>query len=295
MEPISLCAYGELPDNEQSMTLCGDGSTHDTGGLVVLGPNPAFEDTHNAPTAFGNNPAVCEGRLFIDEEEEVRESTEPGLDMEKEEEADVQVTGEELIENDDENEKDENVVQNTSTPTIQDTEVFRTPVPIPRTRACFPGDAKVWVRNNEILLKKEMWELKIGDEVNVGNRQFSQVIMFTHRERKSMNWFLDIRLEDGYKLGVSSGHLIYTDRGILAANKVMMGMKMWNEDKRLLRVVDVKHVVKQGLFNPQTLSGDIVVDDLLVSCYTTAVPFVAAHGLLAPVRMMMNVVRLCRS
>jgi hypothetical protein len=39
-----------------------------------------------------------------------------------------------------------------------------------------------------------------------------------------------------------------------------------------------------GLYNPQTLHGDIVVDGVRASTYTEAVDPVFAHAVLAPVR-----------
>lgn len=48
-----------------------------------------------------------------------------------------------------------------------------------------------------------------------------------------------------------------------------------------------------GLYNPQTVDGDLVVDGVVVSTYTTAVEPNMAHALLTPVRAMFMVARTC--
>lgn len=49
-------------------------------------------------------------------------------------------------------------------------------------------------------------------------------------------------------------------------------------------VAEVRRVAGRGLYNPQTLHGDIVVDGMLVSTYTKTVPPQGAHALLTPLR-----------
>lgn len=50
------------------------------------------------------------------------------------------------------------------------------------------------------------------------------------------------------------------------------------------RVEGVQRVTEQGLYNPQTLAGEIVVDGFQASTYTTHVEPVFAEALLAPIR-----------
>ncbi len=51
-------------------------------------------------------------------------------------------------------------------------------------------------------------------------------------------------------------------------------------------VVAVSPEVATGLYNPQTLSGDIVVNGIRASTYTAAIAPSLAHVALWPVRMM---------
>ena len=50
------------------------------------------------------------------------------------------------------------------------------------------------------------------------------------------------------------------------------------------RVTGVDVVERVGLYNPQTVAGDIFVDGVLASTYTTAVEPELAHALLTPLR-----------
>lgn len=52
----------------------------------------------------------------------------------------------------------------------------------------------------------------------------------------------------------------------------------------VLTVMHVSDVWDQGLYNPHTTSGSLLVNGVAVSCYTSAVPFRMAHALLTPVR-----------
>lgn len=52
-------------------------------------------------------------------------------------------------------------------------------------------------------------------------------------------------------------------------------------------VVVVEDVSADGLYNPQTVDGNIIVDGIVASTYTTAVhPCVAHAALLAPIRFL---------
>ncbi len=55
---------------------------------------------------------------------------------------------------------------------------------------------------------------------------------------------------------------------------------------RKQRVVSVERVVGRGLYCPHTTGGSLVVDGVLVSCYTNLLPPTIAHQALAPVRFL---------
>lgn len=62
------------------------------------------------------------------------------------------------------------------------------------------------------------------------------------------------------------------------------GTRKQNPFSTVLTVTHVSDVWDQGLYNPHTTSGSLLVNGVAVSCYTSAVPFRMAHALLTPVR-----------
>ncbi|PXF40816.1 Desert hedgehog protein A [Gracilariopsis chorda] len=150
---------------------------------------------------------------------------------------------------------------------------------------CFPSDATVEMIDGS---SKRMDELVIGDEIRVGD-QFSPVFLFTHNQKETLRSFVQIETESHRKLALTAGHMLYAN-GIL---KAAMHVKT-DDHLRVVdgtdRVVRVSKVVKKGLFNPQTMHGDIVVNGLVTSTYTTAVDAYMAHTVLAPLRAMWNLV-----
>ncbi len=61
------------------------------------------------------------------------------------------------------------------------------------------------------------------------------------------------------------------------------------EDGIADRVSSIRMASNTGLYNQQTIDGDIVVGGLVSSTYTEAVQFETAHSLLAPLRLIYRV------
>lgn len=146
---------------------------------------------------------------------------------------------------------------------------------------CFPGAALVELKNGEFV---EMATLKIGDEVSTGNGQFSKVFMFTHRLPTVHASFVQVTAASGARLRLTAGHYLPVNGEYSPASSVQVGDEVVLSSGMNSCVVRVETVSDVGLFNPQTRHGDIVVDGVRASTYTTAVKPIAAHALLAPVR-----------
>lgn len=152
--------------------------------------------------------------------------------------------------------------------------------------ACFPGEAEVVLESGEV---RRMEQLEIGDRVRSGEGGVvSDVMVFTHRERKGWYRFVRLELEGGQVLEVSRGHYVYVGKqGMKKAGAVAAGEVLAVDGGRGGRVMRVASVVRRGLFNPQTVDGMVMVNGVRVSTYTTAVEPRLAHGaLLAPVRFL---------
>lgn len=152
------------------------------------------------------------------------------------------------------------------------------------TSACFPGDALVELEDGRQI---RMAELKIGDRVSVGRRGVhSDVFAFTHRLSDAQSEYVVLDLGSGRALTASPGHYIYANDALVAAGSVRVGdeLRCAGEGEAGV-VVGVRRAVRRGLYNPQTLDGDIVVDGVVASTYTTALSAGVAHAALAGPRM----------
>ena len=146
--------------------------------------------------------------------------------------------------------------------------------------ACFPSDALVSLRDGRSIT---MTELKLGDQVLSGKSQFSTVLAFTHRLSHGLHKFVMMKAGN-HTLTVSPGHYVYINDQLTAAADVSVGDIVEGEAGNKLRVTEVGEVVKEGLFNPQTTSGNITVNGVKVSCYTTSMAPGIAHAALTFLR-----------
>jgi hypothetical protein len=147
---------------------------------------------------------------------------------------------------------------------------------------CFPADATVTTFAGAV---KRMDELLAGDRVHVGRGQFSEVFMFTHKTADVESEFVVVHTaSSGSRLRLSPGHYMYVNGALAAAKTVTVGDSVELGDGSMDTVAAVSTAVLKGLYNPQTLQGDIVVDNVRASTYTTAVEPMFAHAILTPLR-----------
>ncbi len=129
-----------------------------------------------------------------------------------------------------------------------------------------------------------MDELAVGDRVSVGAGLYSEVFMFTHKLRDLKHEFVSITTAAGAALRLTEGHYLPVNGEYVPASNAKMGDYVSLADGSLSRIVGIELVQDSGLYNPQTTHGDIVVDGIRASTYTTAVQPNMAHALLAPLR-----------
>lgn len=145
---------------------------------------------------------------------------------------------------------------------------------------CFPANAQVELKDGSF---KTMEQLALNDEVLAANGQHSEVFMFTHKMKNAMYKFVMITTEEG-SLTATAGHYIYVNDKLTAMKSVNVGDSLTRRDGSVSIVSKVESVLARGLFNPQTLHGDIYVNGFKASTYTTAVKPSFAHSILAPFR-----------
>jgi len=148
--------------------------------------------------------------------------------------------------------------------------------------ACFPGDAAVTLEGGA---QKAMRDLNVGDKVLVGKGVYSEVFMFSHRLADAEATFVEITTAST-TLALTRGHYLYANGKLSEARHVKVGDNVTLADGKPALVTAIAAVRKEGLHNPHTLQGDIVVDGVLTSTYTAAFSPTLAHVVLAPLRAM---------
>jgi Hint module len=126
--------------------------------------------------------------------------------------------------------------------------------------------------------------LAIGDRVAVGNGETSDVFAFTHADAEAKIVFVQLFTASGTLTATATHYVHVRRRGMMAAGSVQAGDVLERGDGSAAVVEAVGVASALGLYNPQTLDGNIVVDGFLTSTYTTAVQPGIASALLMPVR-----------
>ncbi len=131
-----------------------------------------------------------------------------------------------------------------------------------------------------------MSSVSIGDIVKVGPAEFSPVFMFTHKLADTVHKFVTLKTAGGVSLSLTKGHYLYVNGVLSAAGEVTVGDELQLGSGTVDRVASVVSRVGEGLYNPQTVNGNIVVNGVVSSTYTTAVEPTFAHAILAPFRFL---------
>ena len=148
-------------------------------------------------------------------------------------------------------------------------------------RVCFPSTATVELADGSV---KTMSEVELGDLVRVSGDTYSPVFMFTHRLKDVEHDFVTVQTSSGAEIALTAGHYIYVNGNLVAAETIKIGDYLTDANGKQTTVSNVEIVSMNGLFNPQTIHGDIIVNGIRASTYTTMTTASAAHAMLAPLR-----------
>jgi len=133
--------------------------------------------------------------------------------------------------------------------------------------------------------RKSMAALAVGDRVLVDANTFSEVFMFSHRYEDVEATFVKLTTAAG-ELLITADHYLYVNDKLAVASTVKVGDMVVAFDGAKVQVTAVSSERASGLYNPQTMHGDIVVDGIKTSTYTAAVAPALAHAALWPVRLL---------
>ena len=157
---------------------------------------------------------------------------------------------------------------------------------------CFPSNTTVYIKNvNGSIKKKEMGDLSVGDRVQACDTKsrcviYSEVIMFAHRDPSvhQVN-YLKIVLEDTSSIVLSSNHLIMSGermKATMAKNLEVDHMLYTINEEGVIsskKVVAIEEINDSGVFCPITKEGNVVVNNILASCYASVNDQSFFHGL----------------
>ncbi len=159
---------------------------------------------------------------------------------------------------------------------------------------CFPGDGVCVTEDSQSVAVSQ---LKAGDRVltvdSTGSLLYEDLFLWSHAISQTQATFVSITTEQGKVLRLSPGHFLHVETvtNLMTAQDVrpMDSVFVVCPDLGMMRkerVLSVERVVGRGLYCPHTTGGSLVVDGVLVSCYTNLLPPTIAHQALAPVRFL---------
>lgn len=159
------------------------------------------------------------------------------------------------------------------------------------TRRCFPADAFVTMEDGST---RRMDALRLNDRVAVGRNadgtlRYSPIFLFSHSDSNANTLFVELTLADHRSLRLSPGHYAYASKPsgkvelLVPADEIEV-----NDTVDGSRVVSAIQIRDNGLYHPHTLDGAIVVNNVRVSTYTTAVPPAGAHSMLSALRPLLR-------
>ena len=114
--------------------------------------------------------------------------------------------------------------------------------------------------------------------------EHSDVHLFTHRQHDIVGTFVGIHhTHSSSPLLMTGGHYLYANGALKTARQVKVGDVLTTATGSAAVTKIDKAVQARGLYNPHTLTNDLIVNGILVSALTDAVMPKLAHAFLWPV------------
>ena len=147
---------------------------------------------------------------------------------------------------------------------------------------CFPADAEVQTLQGTVRMK----DLQVGDRVLATDGQgkffFDDVYFFGHADQSIMSPMIQLHMQaasnSSFALELSPDHFIHRCPGLKPCSfedaeaaysaAILEGSYVWTVEG-IAKVLSSRMVPKQGLFNPYTLSGNIVVNGVAASAHSS--------------------------
>ena len=157
--------------------------------------------------------------------------------------------------------------------------------------ACFPGQSEVVLEGGK---QRKMEDLRVGDMIlTVENGEVvpTEVLGFLDKWIDRTADYLNIMLEGGRSLYISRIHVMFIQgddnkaRNVLAKDAFPGDVVIIQDGDKIssAMIIDITMEEKRGAYVPLTDAGTLLVDGVLVSCYTNTDHWLA-HTALAPLR-----------
>ena len=174
-------------------------------------------------------------------------------------------------------------------------------VNIKKDSACFTSESTVQLSSGDT---KAMKDLAVGNEVLTytpqGTKVLTQVLTFIHRDPDHVGRYCTVTTEDGVNIAMSESHLIFkmntktSSVESIHVSRIEIGDFIFvqapdGHKLRAVKVVGVSVAFFKGAFAPVTKEGTMIVDGVLVSCYSDINDHALAHSLMAPLRFLYSV------
>lgn len=113
--------------------------------------------------------------------------------------------------------------------------------------------------------------------------RYESIFMFSHRSATQLSDFLVLQTANNISLTVSPGHylLISEGKALIRAADAKLGDYVWTmpesqpgADLKLMpsRLVSIMPSAQEGLYNPHTFSGTIIVNQVAAATFTDTIP-----------------------
>ncbi len=130
-----------------------------------------------------------------------------------------------------------------------------------------------------------MSDLSIGVRLAVEGSKFSEVIMFSEPTVNDRFEFVELHV-GSIVLRATSGHHIYVSGCYVPAGDMKVGDMLELADGMHRAVIAVKAVMDEGLYNPVTVYGDILVNGVRAATFTPATQRNIAEAAVSPLGAM---------
>ncbi|CAF2109372.1 unnamed protein product [Rotaria magnacalcarata] len=165
---------------------------------------------------------------------------------------------------------------------------------------CFSSDSSVMLTNGE---EKQIGYLQTGDEILTVDDSAvipTEMVFMLDKQTSKQAKFYTFITDSGHKISLTGFHLIpivspKSKINYIAAREVQLGDQFYvliNGHMESSSVRNITIEIKQGYFAPLTLTGTILVNDILASCYASVKNHHWAQIFMTPFRWYYKLARL---